>query len=88
MCNHENFEAQVDVNRFVDIGRFAVDVRVNCVDCGIPFRFLGLPGGLRLEGAAVSVDGTEARLAIAPIGEEIKPIVGTTGFSHPVLIGG
>ncbi|HKB35360.1 MAG TPA: hypothetical protein VKD72_02835 [Gemmataceae bacterium] len=39
---------------------------IRCEQCGTPFRFIGLPAGLGLNGAAVSVDGTEARLAIAP----------------------
>lgn len=46
-------------------------------------RFLGLPAGLDLEGAAVSADATEARLAIAPKGEVVTAIEGGTpvGFS-------
>lgn len=64
MCKHENFEAYVDVNRLQDSGRFSADVRINCAQCKEPFRFLALPCGLDLNGATVSVDGTEARLAI------------------------
>lgn len=64
MCKHERFEANVDVNRLEDSGRFCADVRIHCGQCKEPFRFLGLPAGLDLNGAAVSVDGTEARLAI------------------------
>jgi len=63
-CPHEQFEAHVDVNRLSDSGRFCADVRIHCVQCGERFRFLGLPAGLDLNGAAVSLDGTEARLAI------------------------
>lgn len=64
MCAHENFEASVEVSRLADSGRFMADVRVKCSQCGEPFRFLGLPTGLDLNGASVSVDGEEARLAI------------------------
>lgn len=63
-CKHESFEAKVDVNRLTDSGRFQADVRIRCVDCGVHFRFLGLPCGLDLDGAAVSADAQEARLAI------------------------
>jgi len=63
-CNHENFTAKVDVHRLEDSGRFSADVSIKCVQCGTPFSFLGLPAGLDLNGASVSVDGTEARLAI------------------------
>lgn len=63
-CKHENFDAHVRVNRLTDSGRFSADIGIKCRECGVPFRFLGLPAGLDLNGAAVSADGTEARLAI------------------------
>lgn len=63
-CPHELFRADVAVNRLSDSGRFNADIRIRCEQCGEPFRFLGLPAGIDLNGAAVSADGTEARLAI------------------------
>jgi len=63
-CKHEQFEAHVDVNRLSDTGRFSADVRIKCVQCGEPFRFLGLPAGVDPDGPTVSVDGTEARMPI------------------------
>lgn len=68
-CPHENFKANVAVGRIEPTPpakgmRFCADVRINCTQCGVPFRFLGLPAGLDLNGASVSVDGEEARLAI------------------------
>ena len=51
-----------------------LDVQVKCTDCGLPFRFIGLPAGLDLNGAAVSADAQEARLAIAPKGAVISVI--------------
>lgn len=81
-CKHETFSAAVNVNRLEDVGRFSADVRVWCNDCKKPFRFIGLPTGVDLNGAAVSVDGTEACLAIAPEGEVISMLEGkTTGFT-------
>lgn len=65
-CQHTAFNAHVAVNRLEDSGRFSADVTICCRECGAPFRFLGLPPGVELDGAAVSVDGTEARLAIGP----------------------
>lgn len=70
-CEHLEFEATVNVARLEDIGRFSADVRISCVKCGKPMRFLGLPMGLDRNGAAVSVDGTEARLAIHPVNEPV-----------------
>lgn len=60
-CAHRTFVANVEVSRLEDVGRFTADVRIECCD---------------LNGAAVSVDGTEARLAIAPRGEVITPLDG------------
>lgn len=70
-CKHESFAAEVDVNRLETSGRFSADVRIKCADCGHPMKFLGLPMGLDLNGAAVSANGQEARLAIHPAGEPV-----------------
>ena len=70
-CDHPGFKAEVMVNRLENKGRFSADVRIECDVCGKKMRFLGLPMGLDLNGAAVSVDGTEARLAIHPVGETV-----------------
>lgn len=80
-CEHTNFATNVTINRLEDIGRFAAEITINCEDCGVPMRFIGLPGGLDLNGATVSLDGTEARLAIAPKGDVVPPIEGPQGFS-------
>lgn len=82
-CKHESFAAEVNVNRLEDVGRFTADVRVKCEQCGTPFRFIGLPTGVDLNGASVSVDATEGRFAIAPKGEVVTPLESTKthGFS-------
>jgi hypothetical protein len=81
-CPHESFDAKVDVYHLTDTGRFSADVRIKCRQCGTPFRFIGLPCGLDLNGAAVNPDATEARLAIAPKGEVIPMVDGAPmGFS-------
>ncbi len=65
-CEHKDFEAKVTVNRLEDVKRYAADVAIACRVCGVSFQFLGLPGGLHPDYPTVSVDGTEARLPIAP----------------------
>lgn len=81
-CPHDVFSCDVMVNRLEDTGRFCADVRIVCDQCKTPFRFIGLPAGLDLNGAAVSVDGCEAHLAVAPKGEVIPPMENTsTGFT-------
>lgn len=86
-CLHENFACECDVNRLSKteggpINRFTMDVRVKCADCGLSFRFIGLPAGLDLNGAATSIDACEGRFAIAPKGQVISVLEGEpTGFS-------
>lgn len=86
-CEHVNFAAEVDVNRLPDkeggpVKHYNADVRIKCADCGLPFRFIGLPAGLDLNGAATSVDACEARLAIGPKGEVVSVMEGgVVGFS-------
>lgn len=86
-CQHQNFEADVDVNRLEDSGRFCADIRIKCRDCGRPMRFLGLPMGLDFNGAAVNPNGQEARLAIHPAGEQVPGLnpdvpAGFNTFNH------
>ena len=66
-CSHNT---GVDVycthNYLEDTGRHCAEIRIVCSACLTPFRFLGLPYGLDLTGAACSPDGTEGRFSIAP----------------------
>jgi hypothetical protein len=57
------------VVRLEDVGHsdlYHADIRIECRGCHTPFHFKGLPLGLNLQGATVSFDGLEARLAIGP----------------------
>jgi hypothetical protein len=73
-CKHNKaHRANVSVHYLEDTGRFCADIRIEC-ECGHPFQFLGLPLGLDLNGAAMDVDGQEARLAIAPVGTVPQPL--------------
>lgn len=66
-CKHENFEAQIIVNRLEDTGLFNADMKVWCRDCSKPFEFAKtIPIGLDLYGVARSVSGQELRVAINP----------------------
>jgi hypothetical protein len=82
MCKHKNIETTTDISYLEDANRFTADIRIRCADCGTPFRFIGLPAGLDLNGAAVSADGTEGRFAIAPKSEVLSMIEGApVGFT-------
>lgn len=75
-CRHNKaHKATVGVGFLEDSGRFTAEVRIECADCGRPFQFINLPIGLDLqEGATMSVDGQEARLAVAPVGTVPQPL--------------
>lgn len=87
VCKHERFSCECDVNRLAaeengPINQYCLDVRVRCDDCKLPFRFIGLPAGVDLNGAATSVDACEGRFAIAPKGEVVSVMEGAPmGFS-------
>lgn len=72
-CAHEDFRTDCGVHRLSDtdngpVTGYMLDVRITCTQCGLPFKFVGLPVGLELQGAAMSFDRTEAHLAISPDG--------------------
>lgn len=81
-CEHPEFGADVVVNRLQDTTpvAFTVNITITCMECGVAMRFLGLPCGVDLNGAAVSADGTEARLAIAPEGE-VRALIDGPSFT-------
>jgi hypothetical protein len=76
-CEHKDFRADVSVHRLEDTKQFQANVKIECSQCHLPFQFLGLPLGMDLQGAAMSVDGQEARLGIAPVGSVPQPLDGT-----------
>lgn len=78
ICEHLDFEAAVDVGRLTNaegrIANYTAEVRVHCRKCKRRFQFLGLQPGVDLQGARMSIDGLEARLAICPQGEQPSPL--------------
>lgn len=86
-CKHVNFIADVEVNRLTnkdgeEVLNISACIKIHCSDCGVKLKFRGLPMGLDLNGAAVSADGTEARLAVFPA-NEARPVdsKGPSGFN-------
>ena len=72
-CDHTHILTETKVVYMPDIHQRQAEIRLPCQDCGLVFHFKGLPMGLNLHGAAVSVDGTEGRFALGegplPIGK-------------------
>lgn len=73
-CKHMSFHAQVNVTRLEDTGKFLAHITIKCDDCGKAFQFRGLQPGVDTDGARVSLDGLEARIAICPEGTEPSPL--------------
>lgn len=70
-CEHLKFQSQVRVGRLTDVENgpvtgYTADVRIQCVDCGVQFRFMGLPYGFHYGEPRLSADGTELRAPIEP----------------------
>lgn len=73
-CKHNIFQGDVKVGRLIDtdngpVNGFVAEVRVNCVDCGMPFQWIGLERGLHYGKPTVSADGFELRAPITPLEE-------------------
>lgn len=76
-CEHPDFEARVTVNRLSDTHRFTADVRITCVSCRVPFRFLGLPCGVHNDGPTVSANAEELRAPIAAAPDVLSLVDGS-----------
>lgn len=81
-CKHMKFSALVTVSRLEDTGQFMAEVRMHCVNCALPFQFLGLEPGLDMNGARVSIDGLKASIAICPLGKALSPLDSIMVASH------
>lgn len=88
-CPHENFAAEVDMNRLADddhgrpdtIVGFSADIRVRCAECGEPFRWVGVPAGLSARGPTCSVDETELRAPLRPASSDPDFGMGIPGYA-------
>jgi len=83
-CAHEKFSAKVDINRLrkndeEEVTQFMAEIAVKCRDCKTPFFFVDVPIGASPRQIRASVDGTELRAPIAPIGS--TPDLDGPGFS-------
>lgn len=70
-CVHMNFSADCQVARLSKedggpITGYTLDVRVKCAECGLPFRFMGLPFGSHYAEPRLSADSEELRAPIEP----------------------
>jgi hypothetical protein len=80
-CEHKTFDAKVAVARIEDIGRFVAEVTIRCVDCGVPFQFMGMQPGFNYHGPTVRLDGLQADLPICPQGALPSPFQKLHGYT-------
>lgn len=85
-CRHENFDALVSVGRHtgpdeVTVVGFSADIRVNCRDCGEPFRWTGVQAGWQPGRPMCSVDETELRAPLRPASADPDFGLGLPGFA-------
>lgn len=75
-CQHEQFEADVAVGRISEveggpITHYTADVKIKCIECGLPFEFIGMPAGMNRKFPTTNVDFTEAHLPIRPYSNSV-----------------
>lgn len=74
MCKHNKFKVDAQIARLEDVEKFQLEIKVHCIECKMPFQFVGLKPGLNLVGSAMSFDGLQAFLAILPSDKIASPV--------------
>lgn len=87
-CPHLTFEARVAVNRLLKEGSkeevvegYSADIKISCIDCDEPFRFIGVPAGLNPTKPTCSADETELHAPIRPASSDPDFGLGLPGFA-------
>jgi hypothetical protein len=85
-CPHEHFDAEVGVNRLTSepdgpVNAYSADIRIRCVQCDEPFRWIGVQAGVKPDRPMVSVDETELRAPIRPASSDPDFGLGIPGFA-------
>lgn len=71
-CGHENFQANVEVNRLQaadddpQVVAYSASIRIWCIDCDETFRWIGVPAGVLPNRPACSIDEAELRAPLRP----------------------
>lgn len=91
-CPHENFEANVGVNRLspeegAPVHGFSADVRVHCADCEEPFRWTGLRAGLSMSHPMCSIDETTMHAPLRPASADPDFGMSIPGFAVGIVVG-
>jgi hypothetical protein len=76
-CKHEVFECNCRVARITagdngPVNGYSVDVTVKCIQCGIPFSWVGVPGGYSPAQPMMSLDTYTLRAPIIPSPDPVE----------------
>lgn len=88
-CEHKVFRCAANIGRLSHdeggpITGYVADVKIECAECGLPFRFVGLHAGNHHSEPRVSIDGTELRAPIEPaLHQRFFPRAGYTPPPRP-----
>jgi len=79
MCEHKNFESNVVVSRILDaestvVTNYMATLRIKCMDCGLPFEFIGFEGGFSFLRPMTNPFGQELRLPIKPSSDPVDNV--------------
>lgn len=80
ICSHSDFKVHSRVNE--DAGEFALEIAVECAECGMPFQFLGVSGGDSPSKPTVGITEMDLSVPIrpfaatGPIPEEVQRCFG------------
>lgn len=84
-CPHVNFDAYVAVGRLYKAEEhdgppdsYIAEITVECADCKEPFRWIGVPAGLRPDRPMVSIDEKTLHAPLRPASSD--PDFGLSGI--------
>lgn len=85
-CRHEAFRADVATFRFEDTGRFISEIKIECSQCALPFRFVGVPAGLSWDRPSTSIEGCTLNAPIEP--ENVRRLADGAAYQMPPELSG
>lgn len=86
-CPHENFDVFANVNRIIasdtdpTVIGYSADLKVNCRDCGEPFRWTGLRAGLSPAHPMCSLDEITMSAPLRPASTDPDFGMGIPGYA-------
>lgn len=84
-CKHDQFRISADITPVgespdkPEVLYRSASIQVNCLHCGDPFEFVGLPFGFSPYRPTVSIDGQTLSVSVMPVGKKIPE--GLAGFN-------